>query len=138
MKTIKQIGQVLAAIVYTCLYTGLVYLIIVLPMAWYLSLSTKMMILVFVFLGGILEYLLIGLNVFLLMPYGWIVKNNIVALIVSLVLVITNFVLNDIMVWRSTYEYGTTGIIIAIVITLLIVQAISMIIWAIYACYENQ
>lgn len=96
------------------------------------------MILVFVFLGGILEYLLIGLNVFLLMPYGWIVKNNIVALIVSLVLVITNFVLNDIMVWRSTYEYGTTGIIIAIVITLLIVQAISMIIWAIYACYENQ
>lgn len=124
MKTLKPIGQVLAAFVYTCLYTGLLYLILVLPIALYLSLSTKMMVLVAILAGGIIEGILIGAQVLIMMPYAWIVRNNMVALIVSICLVLFNLIRSDVMVWQSVQGHGTSGIVIAVIITLLILQAI--------------
>lgn len=124
MKAFKSIGQVLAAIVYACVYTGLLYLILVLPIALYLSLSTKMMVLVAILAGGIIEGILIGAQVLIMMPYAWIVRNNMVALIVSICLVLFNLIRSDVMVWQSVQGHGTSGIVIAVIITLLILQAI--------------
>ncbi len=68
MKTLKSIGQILAAIVYTCIFTGLLYIILVLPLAWLLTLNTKVMILLLIILGGLLQALIFGAQVLLMMP----------------------------------------------------------------------
>lgn len=137
MKELKIFGQIIAAIVYTCLYTGLLYLILVMPMAWYLSLSTKAMILVAIFLGGIIEFVLIGAQVLIMMPYAWIVKENVVALVVSICLVLFNLVRSDIGVWKSVSGTGSTGIVIAVIITLLILQAIITTIYGLLSVYSS-
>ena len=137
MKELKIFGQIIAAIVYTCLYTGLLYLILVMPMAWYLSLSTKAMILVAIFLGGIIEFVLIGAQVLIMMPYAWIVKENVVSLVVSIGLVLFNLVRSDIGVWKSVSGTGSTGIVIAVIITLLILQAIITTIYGLLSVYSS-
>ena len=137
MKELKIFGQIIAAIVYTCLYTGLLYLILVMPMAWYLSLSTKAMILVAIFLGGIIEFVLIGAQVLIMMPYAWIVKENVVSLVVSIGLVLFNLIRSDIGVWKSVSGTGSTGIVIAVIITLLILQAIITTIYGLLSVYSS-
>ena len=138
MKALKSIGQVLSAVVYTCLFTGLLYLILVLPFGWLISLKTKTMILALIFLGGIIQALIVGAQVLLMMPYAWIVKNNIVALVISVGLMIFNLTFNDIQVWRNSLDHGTTGIIIAVIITLMIVEALIFSIIGIISSYTEQ
>lgn len=58
MKAIKFIGQVLASLVYTPLYTGIMYVAIVLPAAWILSLSFWKMVVAFIVFGGFIEGLI--------------------------------------------------------------------------------
>ena len=101
MRALKSIGQVLAAVVYTCLFTGLLYLILVLPLGWIISLETKTMILALIFLGGIIQALIVGAQVLLMIPYAWIVKKNIVALVISVGLMILILLL-------MTYRFGKT------------------------------
>lgn len=125
MKPLKQIGQVLAAIVYTCIFTGLLYLTLVLPIGWLLSLNTKMMILAVIVLGGIIQGIVFGLQVVLMMPYMWIVKNNVVALVISIGLILANLIANDVQIWKVTAaDGGKTGIVLAIIITILILEAL--------------
>lgn len=139
MNELKVIGQFLAAIVYTCIFTGLMYVILVFPLAWFLSLSTKTMILVGIFLGGAIEALLFGLQFLLMMPYAWIVKKNIVSLVVSIGLILFNMTMNDINVWKTTASYGTEGVVVAVIITLIIVQTVGMVTFALVGLYfENR
>jgi hypothetical protein len=55
MKAIKYLSQILAALIYTPLYTGIMYFVIVFPVLWIVHLSTWKMIVAFIFLGAILE-----------------------------------------------------------------------------------
>lgn len=98
MKALKSIGQVLAAVIYTCIFTGLLYMILVLPLAWLLTLKPVVLILVLVILGGFLQFVVFGLQTLLMVPYAWIVKNNVVALVISVGLMIFNLIRNDVAV----------------------------------------
>lgn len=137
MKTLKSIGQVLVAIVYTCIFTGLLYMVLVLPLAWLLTLNTKVMILLLILLGGVLQFLIFGAQVLLMMPYGWIVKNNVVALVTSIGLMLFNLIRSDVMVWQSMSGHGTSAVVVAIIITVLIVEALFMSITGIISVYSE-
>lgn len=137
MKALKSIGQVLAAIVYTCIFTGLLYLVLVLPLAWLLSLNTKVMILLLILLGGVLQFLIFGAQVLLMMPYGWIVKNNVVALVASIGLMLFNLIRSDVMVWQSMSGHGTSAMVVAIIITVFIIEALFMSITGIISVYSE-
>ena len=138
MKELKVVGQFLAAIVYTFLFAGLIYMIMVFPLAWFLSLNTKTMIIVGIFLGGIIETVLFGLQFILMIPYAWIVKKNIVALIVSIGLLLFFLIRADVLVWGTTSHCGTEGVIVAIIITLMILQALGMTIYALAGMYSEE
>lgn len=137
MKALNSIGQVLAAVAYTCLYTGLIYLITVFPVAWLLSLNTKVMILVLILLGGVIQGLIIGLQTLLLMPYMWIVKKNIVALIISIGLILFNLVRSDILLWQSVSGQGRTAIVVGVIITLLLLEALWASIYGVIMAYAH-
>ena len=90
-----------------------------------------------IFFGGIIEYVIIGLQALLMIPYAWIIKNNIVALVISIGLILFNLIYNDVTVWRTTTSYGTEGIVVAVIITLLIAQTILTSIPAIMSLYKE-
>lgn len=135
---LKEIGQVLAAIAYTCLFTGLIYLITVLPVAWLLSLNTKTMFLVLFLIGGVLQGVIFGLQVLLMMPFYWIVKNNIVALVICIGLIVFNLTANDIRLWQSVSGQGTAAIVAGVIITGLIVEVLFYSIYGVITAYRNE
>lgn len=124
MKAIKSIGQVLAAIIYTNLYTGLLYLITVTPVAWILTLKPIVMILLIILLGGIIQGIIIGAQTLIMVPYVWIVKKNIVALAISIGFMLFNLVRSGVRLWQCNMGQGTWATIILIVISILILEAL--------------
>ena len=137
MKALKAIGQVLAAIVYTCIFTGLLYMILVLPLAWLLTLRPVVLILVLVMVGGLLQFVIFGLQTLLMMPYTWIVKNNVVALIISVGLMIFNLIRNDVAVWQSLLGQGRSAVVIAVIITILIAEALIFSVFSVISLYSD-
>lgn len=122
MKVMKSLGQVLAALIYTPLYTGIMYVAILLPFSWVMSLSFWKMIIAFIVLGGLIEGLITFLQMVGLMPFAWIVKNNKFAFGISTGLCVLFPILNIISLWRSFLGHGTMGVIIAIVLSLMLIQ----------------
>ena len=122
MKVLKGIGQILASLVYTPLYTGIMYLVIVLPTMWIISLSTWKMIIAFILLGGIIEGVIAILQVLGLMPFAWIVKNNRISFGISVSLCILFPIFNVVMLWRILLGYGGWGIFAALLLTGLFLQ----------------
>ena len=121
MKAVKYIGQIIAAILYTCLFTGIMYLIIVLPLGWILSLSTWLMILLFIFLGGLIQAIQTTLVSYASIPYIWIVKKNIVSLSLSILLIVFNMFRSCVMLWNDLSKQGVIAIVFAIVVTIIII-----------------
>lgn len=124
MKVLKVIGQILAAIVYTCIFTGLLYMVLVLPLVWVLTLKPFWIVVVIILLGGILQGIIIMAHTFLLMPYMWIVKENVVALIISIALILFNLGRSDVLIWQASTGHGLWMIIFAIIATGLILEAV--------------
>lgn len=120
----KYLGQVLSALIYTPIYTGIMYFAIVFPVSWVLSLSFWKMIIAFLILGCIIEGLIGGLHILGLFPFAWIVKNNKVAFSISTGLCVIFPILNIIAIWREFIGHGTIGIIASIVITLMLLRFI--------------
>jgi hypothetical protein len=137
MKELKVVGQVLAAIVYTCIFTGLLYLITVLPLAWFLTLHPVVLILVLVFLGGFLQFVVFGLQTLLMLPYAWIVKNNVVALVISVGLMAFNIIRNGVAVWQSMLGQGRSAIVIAVIISILLAEALIMSVVSVISTYSD-
>lgn len=137
MKELKVIGQVLAAIAYTCIFTGLLYMILVLPLAWLLTLRPVVLILVLFLLGGFLQFVIFGLQTLLMMPYAWIVKNNVVALVISVGLMLFNLIRSDVRVWQSLLGQGSSAIVIAVIITILIAEALIMSVYGVIGMYSE-
>ena len=137
MKGLKSIGQVLAAVAYSCLYTGLIYLITVFPIAWLMSFDTKVIVLIVIFLGGLIQFLIFGLQALLTMPYYWIVKNNIVALIISIGLIVFNLVRSDVLLWQNVSGQGRTAIVVGVIITLLLLEALWASIYGVIMAYAQ-
>jgi hypothetical protein len=113
-------------------------MLLIFPTAWFMTLSTKTMILVAIFLGGIIEGILVGANVLLLMPYYWIVNNNIVAVVVSIILLIFSLGRAGVLLWKNLSDYGTTGTIVSVIVTLLLVQGIITAVFGILSAYKDE
>lgn len=118
MNTLKYIGQILASIVYTPLFTGIMYLAISLPIAWIASLSIGWMILAIAVYIGINEILLITLHSLGMIPYGWILDDNKISFVISLILCILLPLNNIVQLWTTPIcEERTTRIILSVIMT---------------------
>ena len=124
MKALKYIGQILSVLVYTPIYTGIMYLVIVFPAIWILSLSLGKMILCLIVLGGIIEGLITLLQAFGLLPFAWIVKDNPVSFCISISLCVILPLYNVYSLWRQIYGYGTWAIVIAVILSVMLLQFI--------------
>ena len=112
-------------------------MILVLPLAWLLTLKPVVLILVLVMLGGLLQFVIFGLQTLLMLPYAWIVKHNVVALVISVGLMIFNLIRNDVAVWQSMLGQGRSAIVIAVIITILIVEALIMSVVGVISTYSE-
>lgn len=122
MNVLKSIGQILSALIYTPLYTGVMYMAMVIPTIWIVTLSFWKMIAAIVVLGGIIEGLVMLVQTIGLMPYAWIVKENKVAFWISIALCVVFPILNVISLWRMLLTHGGLGIFTAIILTLIFLQ----------------
>ena len=133
----KYIGQILAAFIYTCLFTGIMYLIITVPLAFIISLPWWG-ILLFVFIGGgILEGIIQMLGGVGIIPYMWIAKKNIVAAGLSILLVLFNVGMNTYKLWQYIWGHGNWAIVFAIVATVMLLQFIYVAITGIILGYSG-
>ena len=132
MKVLKGVGQILASLVYTPLYTGIMYLVIVLPTIWIITLSFWKMLLAIVVLGGIIEALITLLQALGLLPYSWITKNNKVAYVTSIILCVVLPLYNIFKLWSSMLGHGTLGIIVALILSGFLLQFIFVSLYGIY------
>lgn len=118
----KYLGQILAAMLYTPLYTGVMYMAILLPFSWITSLPFWKMVVAILFLAGLVEGLIAILQTIGLIPFAWIVKNNKVSFGLSIGLCVIFPILNVISLWRVFLQHGAMGIITAIILTGMFLQ----------------
>lgn len=118
----KYFGQILTAMLYTPLYTGIMYMAILLPFSWVMSLSFWKMVVAILFFGGLIEGLIAVLQTIGLMPFAWIVKNNKVSFWLSVGLCVIFPILNVISLWRVFLQHSTMGVITAIILTIMFLQ----------------
>lgn len=124
MDCIKKIGQILASLIYTPLYTCIMYMAIVIPIVWIVTLSFWKMLAVLIIFSGILEGLVLLLQFLGLMPFSWIVRENKVSFWISVILCICLPICNVISLWKILLEHGDSGIVAAILMTLMFIQFI--------------
>lgn len=122
MRAIKYLAQILTALVYTPIYTGVMYLAIVFPVTWIISLSTWKMILALLFLSGLIEGIIMLLQMLGLLPYSWIVKDNKISLAISVGLCVVLPLYNIYSVWRIIWGHGSWAIVAGLIITFMILQ----------------
>lgn len=137
MKALKAIGQVLAAIIYTNLYTGLLYLITVTPVAWILTLKPIVMILLIILLGGIIQGIIIGAQTLIMIPYVWIVKKNIVALAISIGFMLFNIIRSGVRLWQCNVGNGMWATIILVVISILLLESLVVSVVSVIGAYSE-
>ncbi len=118
----KYLGQILSAIVYTPLYTGIMYLAIAYPFSWVMSLSFWKMVVAILVLGGLIEGLIASLQTFAMMPFAWIVKNNKVSFALSTGLCVILPICNIVSLWRAFLGHGAFGVVVAIILSIMLLQ----------------
>ena len=120
----KTLEQVLSALIYTPLYTGVVYLAIVLPISLLSTLSFWKMVIAYMVFCGLIYGIIALVQSFGLMPFSWIVKGNKVALCASSVLCALFPALNIFSLWQSllrqTSAVGTAHAVVIIVVAVVI------------------
>lgn len=137
MSALKFLGQILASVVYTFIYTGIMYLVIVFPLAYIISLPWWGILLVMMFFGGLLQGLIHILAGSGILPYMWIVNRNIVATIISVVLILINVGSNMVRVWSAIGGGGTWAFIFGLAVSALLIEFIVMSIFGITAIYSE-
>lgn len=118
----KYFLQIISAIFYTCLFTGIMYLVMVLPIAFIVSLPWWGMLLILLIGGGIIEGLISVFQIIGLLPYSWIVKDNSVAMWISILLMSFNLGRSTWMLWESLIGHGFWAITIALVFSGMVLQ----------------
>lgn len=137
MSALKFLGQILASVVYTSIFTGIMYLVIVFPLAYIISLPWWGILLVMMFFGGLIQGLIHILAGSGMLPYMWIVNKNIVATIISVVLILINVGSNMIRVWSAIGGGGSWAFIFGLAVSVLLIEFIVMSIFGITAIYSE-
>lgn len=115
MKAIKYAGQILSAIIYSWLLSVVLYLCNIYPWIWGYELSGwKQVVYVFVILGVLLTIAALIYS-FALLPYQWIAKKNIVATILSILILVSCSVFTLIRFWRAWLLYFDSWLLPVIV-----------------------
>lgn len=122
----KYIGQIIAAVIYTCLFTGVMYYAITIPVAFILALPWWGILLFILIGGGIIEGIIQMLCGFGAVPYAWITKQNNIATAISVLLVLFNVGVNLYRLWATLVGQGTWAIIFGVVATALLLQFVIM------------
>lgn len=130
----KYLGQILASVLYTCLFTGIMYLIITVPLAFIIALPWWGILLAIIIGGSLLEGLIQMLGTLGIAPYMWIAKENTVATAIAILLVLFNVGCNIFRLWASIIDQGTWAIIFGIVASGLLLQFIYTTITGIILC----
>ena len=91
---------------------------------------------IFVF-AGIIQALITTVQVFATMPYVWLLKENIVATILSIGILAVNLVLNAINVWKGCVGNGFWMIVLAIIISVLLIEVLIGSFTAMIQCYTG-
>ncbi|MBQ4367998.1 MAG: hypothetical protein II786_07935 [Muribaculaceae bacterium] len=126
MKAIKYIGQVVASLIYTPIYTSIIYFAMTFAFLFAISLPTKWMVIVFIFFGGIIEVLIYVIQVLGLLPYAWIVKQNKTSLTISVGLCSMLVLYFIYCIWKVFLDFDTAGIITAVILSGLLLQFLFM------------
>lgn len=137
MKILKYLAQSLAALIYTSLYTGIMYLVIVLPFVRIVTLSKWKMIIAILVFGGIIEGIVISLQALGIMPFKWIVKTNRLALGISMMLCVLLPLYNIYNLWQICVGYSTWGVVTAIILSGMMLQFVIGSLTGILSCYKE-
>ena len=114
----KIVGQILASILYTALFSGLMYLLIVLPLAWIVSLPVWAMVLFLLFGCPIIFGLIHLAQEYAAYPFSWIVKENPVSLVLSIGILAFCVVRSTIYLWQMNGGAGFWPAVVCVVATI--------------------
>ena len=129
----KKIAQVLFALIYTPVYTSVVYFAIVLPFLLLSTLSFWKMVIAYIVLCGLIHRIIALVQSFGLVPfYRWIVKGDKAALCVASVLCVLFPALNILRLWQSSLrQAGAVETAVAVVIIVVaVVITINLVLFA--------
>ena len=128
----KYLAQILASVVYSYFYTAIMYLVIVLPLTFVLSLPWWGMLLTILFAGGLIEGITNLLAGFGSIPFFWILKKNVVAKYLAICITIANLGYCIITMWKSLLGNGFWAITLGLVVTAMVIKLV----WATYIRIE--
>ena len=117
MKVLKYIAQILAAVAYSFVVAWVLGWLLNLLFNWMISLSIGWMIVLLLLGGSALTFLIISLGSFGSMPFLWTNKKNIVATILSVLLMMVLFGNGVISMFRFPHGGGFVPIVTLIVFT---------------------
>lgn len=136
MKVLKYISQILSAVVYSTLIAVVLYYSLTLPWIWGIELSGwKQALYVFVILG-VLTVIASLIYTLCLYPYRWIAKKNIVATVISVIIIAVLSVFDCIRFWKVWLAYSSSWVL-PIIITVSLIWLVVMSCIAIVVFYKD-
>jgi len=117
LKPIRYIGQLLAAVLYSGVFAGLFYAVNLIPLWLFLQLGLFWAIVVLLALSALMKPTLQVVRLYAQMPYIWICYENLLARIISAVIVVVSGLAAIGVVWTLPDEYGWKLIAVGLYIT---------------------
>lgn len=133
----KWFAQIIGTVLYTAIFAIVLYMITVGPVIWFIGLSTFWKIVVLLLFVGIIQGLIFSLHVIAMLPYGWLLKENIVATVIAVALLSVQVVFNIISLWKSCLGHGALPIIFCITASFLLIEFLIGSITGIAGCYKQ-
>lgn len=124
-RVLEYIAQIVIALLYTAVFATAAYAITVIPLAFILSLSGWQVVLVLIIAGGLIEAIVTGLQFIIMLPFLWIVKRNIVALILCILSFIYNAISYIVYIWQIEHE-GAWHFVCLLLVSVFILQIFCM------------
>lgn len=140
MLIMKKILQVLGSVVYTYLFYVIMYLVTVYPFMWFVGLSVLSVFWKIVFIvifAGLVQGLINLIQAYALLPYVWLLKDNIVATCISIVLLVGCFAWGIFIIWKDLAGNGFWMIVVAVVASLLLIEVIVSTVIPMIGCYTG-
>lgn len=125
MRVLEYIAQIVVALLYTAIFATAAYAITVIPLAFILSLSGWQIVLVLLIAGGLIEAIVTGLQFIIMLPFLWIVKRNIVALILCILSFIYNAISYIVNIWQIEHD-GAWHFVCLLLVSVFILQIFGM------------
>lgn len=138
MKVVKYIAQIISALLYTGLFIGIVNLLIVFPIAWYLSLSTFWKVVIFLFGTTTIISVISAVVSLSTLPYRWICKENIVSALISEAYLLCRLITLWIGTWKVNYGDDGLSMLVCIFVSIVLLYAIGYMSITIYYSYKNE